>query len=137
MSEKELRELDAWIAENLFGMRRTNEPDDLTTDGANLFWHRKEEGKEEVVLSGKAYPLRGPVEKFSHSWIKFQPTADPAAAMMVLERCGCETAAIIIFPQSEKWFVGTNDINIDPGLGAQAKTLPLAICLFAKILFAN
>lgn len=141
MTDKELRALDAWIAEHVMGFRQTFNPDDHTTDGATLFWHRKEPGKKEVVLVGRAYAHRGLTreygkEIFSHSWSTYEPTTDRAAAMEVLEKCAekISFANIEIFcthNAAPKWNIakeGCADLH-------EAPTLPLAICLFCKAIY--
>ena len=95
MSEKQLRELDAFIAEHVFGfdMAETSVDD---------------------------------IERY---------TTDPAAAMLVLEKCcdKLEGFEITVW-RGEKWHCGLRKGNT---VHQKADTLPLAICLFAKELFAK
>ena len=70
----------------------------------------------------------------------FQPTQDPAAAMEVLKKCciklGDEAERSPVpewLPVEEKWRVVESDIA--DGVDAEAETLELAICLFAKKIF--
>jgi len=95
MSEKQLRELDAFIAEHVFGfdMAETSVDD---------------------------------IERY---------TTDPAAAMMVLEKCceRTEDGRVIVRMGGNKWIATGSNTSIY----CVAETLPLAICLFAKELFAK
>ena len=66
------------------------------------------------------------------------PTQDPAAAMIVLEKCA-EKLPVCVFKSaiSGKWIADYespegHDVGIH---GDEADTMPLAICLFAKKLF--
>ena len=96
MSEKQPRELDAWIAEHV-----THEP------------------------TGFVWPQ--------------EYTTDPAAAMRVLEECGVECYKNNKHV-SVRWYVGGWSVAARDSYErehADAKTLPLAICLFAKELFAK
>ena len=140
MNEKELRELDAWIAENVMGYRRTQNPDEYTTDGQTLVWERTGEHKESVLV-GRAYTHSGLTreygkEMFSHSWTHYRPTTDPAAAMMVWSKCLVKLRELGFAAEWMMWKDGTITIYASDDLQASAKTEPLAICLFAKKLFS-
>jgi hypothetical protein len=154
MNEKEMRELDAWIAENVLGYRRTDNPDDYTTDNTTLFWHRNEANYRESVLIGKAYTHSGLTkqygkEMFSHSWTHYCPTTDSAAALEVLKKCAEKMPNAIVgigspmgkadvistLPKTAQgWVVGAIGFRTN-AFDAEAPTLELAICLFAKKLF--
>ena len=108
MKENELRELDEWIAENVFGWRPYKKRTDAT-------W---------------VHPP-GHHASFG-AWPRY--TTDRAAAMEVLEKCvercdAFETGlSMYIHPDGFAICCDlTNDID--------AETLPLAICLFAQHLF--
>jgi hypothetical protein len=139
MTTNELRELDAWIAENVMGYQRTSRPDELTTDAAMLFWHRPATNTREAVLVGRAYSHRGLTEQygkemFSHSWTFYAPTTDPAAAMEVLKKCLEQRFISIGRTQGSGYLIAIHtlgDVLVD------APNLELAICLFAKNLFGG
>lgn len=122
MTDTEMRELDEWIAE-----------------------HVLPEAKDCPMCEGKGF---NDVEKYdmveqvdcmfcgTSGEQPFGPTTDPAAAMMVLEKCVD--------------YVGANQVSICKTvddfvvwcpygfkLDNYAPTLPLAICLFAKQLFGG
>lgn len=114
MTDKEMRELDAWIAENVFDL-----PVDLEAgrrkSGPGYLWFK--DGKCDIV---KHY------------------STDPAAAMYLLKKCAEKLrpkGAIVVLHASE------DDIKFwavrQYGGDAQgnAETLELAIAKFAKALF--
>lgn len=107
MTANEMRELDAWIAENVMGREV-----DLTNE--HLINRYKDGGKS--------------VERLP------QYTLDPAAAMMVLEKCLEKTEAddlSYIGKVGDEFIVGHEPLKNE----TIADTLLLAICLFAKKLF--
>lgn len=112
MSEKELRELDAWIAEHVMGWVRASEI--------------------ENAREGKSF-FAGQTRTWARIGKPFSPTTDPAAAMQVMERCIHTDDVVIYKTVNEKYGVRSDitDMAID------AETLPLAICLFAKKLFSK
>lgn len=120
MTQQELRELEAWIAENVMKWKRVS-------------------GLAVRILDDEFFvDSNGCIGRFSCAWI---PTTDPAAAMMVLEKC-CESMAVNV----EIWKAGNGEwvcrmvvgsgFNSTNQIGV-ANTLPLAICLFAKKLFTK
>ena len=118
MNEKELRELDSWIAESIMGCKKVWILRDLKDF---TFIESKDSGVLLLLPSSK-------------NILPFKPTTDPAAAMMVLEKC-CEQekgTSIAIHKRGE-WAVCS--VGRTPNM-SHAKTLPLAICLFAKKLFS-
>lgn len=127
MTEKELRELDAWIAEHVMGLTRAESP--LHIVGGTFAVHQSE---------GKVYIHVG-----RNNIAPFCPTTDPAASMQVMEKCAeelYEKGANLELGKSyddenqkTEWFVA-HDRTI---LSHYAATLPLAICLFAKQLFTK
>lgn len=127
MTPKELRDLDAWIAEYVMGGEWPNKSQ-LILNGELVF--RRERGS--LIAIGYPKP-------------SFAPTTDPAAAMQVLEKCATSNAVgvqgnveIYQEPEGGKWAVCFNaayqDKCVEPVF---AETLPLAIALFAQKLFAK
>lgn len=117
MTEKEMRELDFWIAERVMGWKR----------GAK--WGN---GNGEWIIDGKGYDHHhtsfGQTPRF---------TTDPAAAMQVLEKCIGKTPLekIEILKAGDEWLVQYFD---DPVYESeQDSTLPLAICLIAQRIFRH
>jgi hypothetical protein len=122
MSENELRELNAWIAEHVMGWHK------VMSRGDNPF--------EYWDGSDGAYRIQ--------TW---RPTTDPAAAFAVLEKCqerlDCED--VVIGFCTGTWCIRSiyrenpgakGRINIF-ALPPSETSLPLAICLFAKQLFST
>ena len=126
MNAQELRELDAWIAENVIGnpQRRIR-----VTDGRKL--------------------VRYEFLKVGTNDICPTYTTDPAAAMEVLRKCAEKMDAGIVgigspmggpvastIPKLKQgWVVGK--IGRPTNFDCEAATLELAICLFAKKLFTK
>lgn len=108
-TEQELRELDRWISINIFG---------------NLYDHPEDNSfvsfdtKTGTTLDTMWYG------KLPHY------TTDPAAAMIVLERCVKESPPTIFYHE-ETWSLES------PIAFSNGSTLPLSICLFAKKLFGE
>ena len=119
MTEKELRKLDAWIAEHVFewtDIEFFQPPCDVMEEPNLPFWR----GVQKACLLWQSVPCF---------------TTDPAAAMMVLEKCFEKYYGIVInFEPNSKTFVCWYG---HPVVGTYAETLPLAICLFAKKLFSK
>jgi len=117
MSDTEQKELNAWIAEHVMG------------------WSKEKLGQ--LSCAGTFANQGG--EVYIHdkgSYVRlFHPTTDPAAAMQVLERC-VDVATATIRKQSDGsfcvWWTDSETMEENYIIG---KTLPLAICLFAKKLF--
>jgi hypothetical protein len=139
MTEQELRELDAWIAEHVMGYKwfLFHHDESLTRQPYFLL----SQPSTWQVRHGGTLVEQGPKpteEKDLGSVYKY--TTDPAYAMEVLKKC------------AEKWIV-TVELGKDGSgqsyawvarlnLGTEdnfkcAPTLELAICLFAKQLFAK
>lgn len=117
-TESELRALDAWICQHVFQWRKVAMLD-LGKHG--LYAVRKD---------GVYIHDRG-------SYVKnFHPTTDPAAAMMVLEKCLTKTPVEIMSPQ-DNWFCVSAASGFNQLTAEHGETLPLAICLFAKALFGK
>lgn len=129
MTTQELRELDEWIAEHVMEYRwwfdvlalecMLCRPDETWPERKGFKLH-----------DGKPFGAKD----FSDLSL-FKPTTDPAAAMMVLEKCisGAGRSAFLT-KTSDGWIVG---FATGKSLSAFAETLPLAICLFAKQLFSK
>jgi hypothetical protein len=139
MNEKELRDLDARIAENVFGMRfeaipkRANEKQ---FHGCFVNHYSKAMGKAvkypQGICIGSFESVRLPEKAIA----QYAPhyTTDRAAAMEVLERCAQKTGTVVWFDaQKGEWVV----YNATIGMQVAAKTLPLAICKFAQLLFSK
>jgi hypothetical protein len=136
MNETELRELDGWIAEHVLGWKwfrylkeRSPEYSERRTlmDKPNRYV-RKAKGAEPLAADA-FYNIP-------------KSSTDPSAALMVLKRCAKETVfPILTGVKADGWYcelgVGVltgGPTDIDDWKGQ--KTLELAICLFAKKLFA-
>lgn len=119
MTDKEKRELDAWIAEHVMGWKRVDQLADLEVDGSNF-----------ALNIGTRIPIRWG----SPQWLFFSPTTDPAAAMLVLVKCYEKLGKSLC--------VGPSTLGAEVFIGGQyektnrmAATIELAICLFAQQLF--
>ena len=125
-TEIELRELDAWIAEKVMQMVRIT--DESFSNLITEHWINQDGSKLK----------------------KFKPTTDPAAAMMVLEKCAAKMkrgivgigspmqrqgVASVLPRETQGWSVGK--IGFPKNFDVEGETLPLAICLFAKQLFSE
>jgi hypothetical protein len=138
MNDKQLRELDAWIAENVMGEQPAftvmkdgyyyrPQACGYTKDIQKAWRCTKTVAESELVCGEIMNVVPIPPLKY---------TTDPAAAMMVLEKCGEKISPkrILVWKLSPPnfkhcWFVCTTEKR------GEAETLPLAICLFAKQLF--
>jgi len=151
MSDKELRELDAWIAEHVMDVKRfvgvkkrgywyRPNAHGYTDRQAEAWWLTRDEAKKHEYLRGDE-----PVTICEFSTPLY--TTDPAAAMQVLEKCVAELELKRAFPAIEKYsdldgFQGWKVTALFSNGNQQtfsevAETLPLAICLFAKQLFSK
>lgn len=118
MNEKELRELDAWIAEHVMGWRGIEwfQPD------SPRLADRQPKGFYRSVVNGVCVAIPA-------------YTTSPADAMMVLERCQKHgTTLALNLGSSGQYWVSDCDKK---ARYAVAETLPLAIALFAKKLFSK
>lgn len=142
MNEKELRELDAWIAEHVMGWKRIGRSSGkyracFRTQSGGEFYT----GRERMPI---AYECDHPENEM------FAPSKDPAAAMQVLEKCaekmtngivaiaspmGNQSVASTIPKTTQGWVVGM--IGRPSNFDVEAETLTLAICRFAKKLFTQ
>jgi hypothetical protein len=112
MNEKEMRELDCWLAINVMGNSIHNA---ASAKGEQWYWS----AVNNCVM-----------DSYAHS---FKPTDDPAAAMQVLEKC-CNKTTLAINHGTTGWWVSDCDKK---SRFAVAETLPLAICLLARKVFAK
>jgi hypothetical protein len=130
MSSAELRELDAWIAKHVMGCELEKEIGFRYNDGTESWGN----SPEYTVQKFNKYKSEGIADCLLErpNTYEFQPSTDPAAAMMVLEKCGTKTEpheCMYMGMIDGEWIVGHSAVE------ASASTLPLAICLFAKQLF--
>ena len=115
MTTQEMRELDEWIAVNLFGWQQFREEE----YPHRMFWREGEEGSR--VWDGPT-----------------SPTTDAAAAMEVLQKCLSVTMdSVYGFDISIQNRGSRFNVSSWPKLGieVEADTLSTAICLFARELF--
>jgi hypothetical protein len=144
-TDKELRELGDWIAINIFNYipckgdywnsavnpgKFNCKPEDADC------WAYEHNGGNPCGKDGKTY-----CSTESYDW---NPTTDPAAAMMVLEKCveklGKDAYELVVglhVYQADApplWMVCSSGRR---GFQTLAETLPLAICRFAKRLFSK
>lgn len=109
MNTQELRELDAWIACNLFGAK-------------DIVW---------VQLWAEIGCPNEPFQNHGADEIPYYTTA-PAAAMEVMKKC-LEKDSVGFWKKQHGYTVK----NHREDCREQAPTLELAICLFAKKLFTK
>lgn len=129
LSEKQLRELDVWIAEHVMGFKSTKTPDDAFDSNERLSFSGSA-SRRFMVSTTYQYNGKG---KWWHQWHYYEPTTDPAAALEVLKKCyqtlsicSCKTPNGFKF-----WFPSEYNSAIE------SEALELAICLFAKKLFSK
>lgn len=110
MTTNELREIDAWIAEHVMG------------------------AKENPRFSGSVIGITK-VWLDTRTYETFSPTEISDYAMEVLEKC-IGKGVVNLRESSNGYFIDKSPAN-PPYVYAEAETLPLAICLFAKKLFSK
>lgn len=108
MSENEMRELDIWITTNIMGIAVTYE-ECKTFPGVKL-----------PTIDGWKHPPQYTVER--------------ALAMEVLEKCAVRCDIRVQEDNKEYAVLASDEADM---MYSRAKTLPLAICLFAKQLFSQ
>lgn len=134
-------ELEIWIEENVFESQAWLEKRGEYT---HFIWQRKGErepyyGSRDWEVHVKRFTkIKGsefnPMKHVGHGFRRF--TTDPAAAMAVLEKC-CKDGVHCL---RIEWCGGKYQIcdEVNDGMRiAEAETLPLAICLFARQLFGK
>lgn len=150
MKTTELRELDAWIAENVMGwawfrfrMKKIN-----TASNAGKGYDRWQQlipPNEKWHLQPKYDAIKQPQgmgryleDETDYSSIKF--TTDPAAAMEVLKKCIEIYGAATIYggaTEPKVFTVHVANPKASKAAYVESETLELAICLFAKKLFGK
>ena len=125
MSEIEMGELDAWIAENVMGWK------------LNGVWHRVQKDEFALHKDGRVF-IHDSIRNGVCLTVKvFDPTTDPAAAMEVLKRCaGLYAVKVGGVDVNNLWMVA-NGLTPTMENTVRADTLELAICLFARKLFTK
>lgn len=149
MSEKELRELDTWIHRHIFeadlhvGIKKRGfwyRPDakEYTSDQDEAGRYTRAEAKEHEYLHDDPVTI--------HEFEPKRYSANPAAAMELLKKCckkaeEIEPSAFVSVGSFHQVFqvimIYHNGETTKYNREAQAPTLELAICLFAKKLFTN
>jgi hypothetical protein len=131
MSTKEMRELDAWIVEHLpLGFIHTEDPDAFTKSGEPQWWIFPPDG---VVVS-KTYSMQRE-GLFGHEWRTFEPTTDPADALLVLSKMRGE-AHISIALGKRIHILALRGVSWEPLIDTDAP-FEAAICLAAKALYSK
>lgn len=129
--EKNNRELDAWIAEHVFGWKRWNFDNGFPETRKN-YLSKDNEKQDKYRKRGfiRELPL---IDNFPRY------TTDASAAMMVLKKC-CDEALnqVEISHEFNPWEVRTRASHA-PGdfIEAHGETLELAIAKFSKQLFTK
>lgn len=120
----ELRELDAWIAENVMGLKPWKETQERITCILE---------PNEFVLSIPSNIVRARIG--SNPTKNFQPTIDADDSLEVLKKCAKKlTFGVEISIQDGEWCVWQMT-DYAKEIFAKAPTLELAICRFARKLF--
>ncbi len=117
-NEQEMRELDTCVAFKVMGY---------------LKWHPK------CMHAAEGRGFYNPKTGTLHRWLDdvgpmaegFFPSTDPAAAMLVLEKC-CDRVCLMVWRSGTRWYC---NLTTGGDLLGEAETLPLAICRFSKSLF--
>lgn len=139
MSEKELRELDAWIAEHVFNYVWARDTAWIRSDFPRGSMFRK--GTKclvEKVCKELSWSKLTGGEAFAPDRYHHVPhySTNAAAAMMVLEKCLSKVRDLTMAEYED--LESFNGYRVYGRSGeAIAETLPLAICLFAKKLFCK
>jgi len=126
MTTNELRELDAWIAENVFGAH-------IFKSGRGSIcarFHSNTNDEYERIIESR------------HPWDgqSYNPTQCPMDAMDVLKKCAERRVIIELFINVQgKWTCGTQSVEMGSYQSAfsESETAELSICLFAKQLFSQ
>ncbi len=143
MTTKELRELDAWIAENVMGWKwfrfRMKKTGTAKNAGKGYDrWQQLVQPNDTWHLQPKWGAIHQPQGEGNYLEVEGRNdvphyTTDPAAAMEVLKKCQSETT-VIIYASGAQPMSSICDGN---GILETAETLELAICEFAKALFSK
>jgi hypothetical protein len=123
-----MRELDTWIAANVFGLKQTS----VLNMNEGTFYKHTEYGP--MIYDDNKFRLLN----------RFNPSESPADAMGVLKKCvervNNKPSLVLIVDQDKKgqWLVYIYDAAVKKSHNcADANTLEIAICLFAKELFSK
>lgn len=148
MTNQELREMDAWIAEHVMGWQwfrfRMKKTDTAKNAGKGYDrWQQLIPPGDNWHLHPKYNAIKQPQGKGQYledetDLSMFKPTTDRAAAMEVLEKCielRPDMRGVEIRRDSARWQVESWKKNW--GISENAETLPLAICLFSRKLFSQ
>lgn len=129
MNEQELRELDCWLAEHVLKSAA------VTQVSPRRFRSvcKMDEFQGGVGCGGFKSIALG----WDYLWYQIDhPTTARAAAMAVMEVCAAHCGELMIRKRGGLFCVsGANGVSQTVTYGDEAKTLPLAICLFSKKLF--
>lgn len=134
MSDKELRELEIWLAEHLFGYKW------YRFEAGGKHWFTQTHPSAWVQRQGG---IEAPPEGTEMNSDAPRYTTDPAAAMEVLKKCAEEQTVTVEHSDKNQlgqpqWLVallGEHDGDYVEEFCKCAPTLELAICLFAKQVF--
>lgn len=135
MNSEQMRELDEWLAEYVFG------------------WHRQRFDNGSTRFN-TLVPEKFRADKYrKHGWLDGNPhiqrfpryTTDPAAALEVLKKCAETFRDVICIYQclqSDSWDIsatvfGGEDEEDSREINVSAPTLELAIALFAKQIYSR
>jgi hypothetical protein len=135
VNEKEMRELDAHLAEHVMGYRWWFDVLALECMLCPL---------DETWPERKGFKLHDSKPFGARDYTDlslFKPTTDPAAVMMVLEKCARrlqeqDNDETVSIGCDDPYFV-VEKTNCIPNLRVESETLPLAICFFARSLFSK
>lgn len=116
MNSAECRELDAWIAEHMFGKMKVAYVDRIFDNDANGYCHKF----DSVFIAGK-----------NNKAVEFHPTIDVPFAMQVLDVCIKKYSFGVEISYVEGKYHCWQMIDMEEIIGS-AETLPMAICLYAK-----
>jgi hypothetical protein len=137
MIESERRELDKWIAVNLFGhgqfvgLRKCGYWYRPNAAGYTAF--EPDAGRYTLEEAKKHEQLRGQPDdvKITEFTVRHYTTS-PADAMKVLDKLGSTGKDIGVVKIQGKWRAYRSDWEVQKTLGYEADTLEIAICLLAK-----
>lgn len=139
MNDKDVLELNTWIAEHVMGVKPAIESAAMSKDRKGYALWEKPGISREIV---KDFCERTPEYDYVENKIYPNYSKNPAAAMQVLEKCaekldGFEVSiGLHVYKASEpaRFMVCSSNHREFQSI---AETLPLAICLFAKKLFSK
>ena len=117
--EKELRELDAWIAEHVFDAFHHPEfHQAFQGNNQNKIWWIESVGEEEP----------------------FSPTTDQFYSFALLKKCAEKTSTIKLYSNGVAWMLDavkhSDGVKKLIEIHAEAETLEIAVARFSKLLFS-